>query len=488
MEKRLTTMWCSLAIWIFLVAHRVIGKLRMLISSTTPAGLLLKLVCCFSASIFLDGVTYAESSDPEARLRQHTQEFRREVIEVDDDVYVAVGYGASNSAMVVGESGLIIIDTKESTASAEAVLKEFRKISNTPVSAIIYTHSHRDHISGAKVFAGNDNPAIYGRAGFTNELVGGVGVGPILGKRTQRQFGFSLKPGSELINVGIGEKVWADGLGTGYVPATVNYTEERYTVTIEGVRIELVAAPGETDDQIYVWLPEKKVLFCGDNFYRAFPNLYPIRGSRYRDVIKWAHSLEKMRREKPEHLVPSHTRPLSGASLVDRALGDYAEAIRYVHDKTVEGMNRGLTPDQLVASVTLPENLAASPYLQEFYGMVPWGVRSVFSGYLGWFDGNPTNLLPLSEPEEARRIVALGGGPRKVYNRLKKAMVAEDYQWVMQLADYLITLRYQVDEVTDVKVKALRALAKQQINAPARNYYLSVAKELRPDPPKILID
>lgn len=420
----------------------------------------------------------AANLTPEETLTQLSYEFRREVVEVTENVYVAVGFGASNASMVVGESGLIIIDTTEGTDAAEAVLTAFRKISDKPVKAIIYTHSHRDHISGASVFAGNDNPEIYARANFASELVGGTNIGPILGKRTKRQFGFALEAGTERINIGIGKEVWSGGLGGGYLPATVSLKEERHQVVIAGIQVEMVFAPGETDDQMYIWLPKQKVLFPGDNFYRAFPNLYPIRGSRYRDVVKWAQSLEKMQNEKPSHLVPSHTRPINGAAEIDKALGDYAAAIHYVHDKTVEGMNNGLTPDQLADSIALPESLAESPYLKEFYGAVPWGVRSIFSGYLGWFDGNPTTLQPLSETDSAQRIVALGGGPKKVLKNLEHALKTEDYQWALQLSDYLIALPYLVDEVTAIKIAALKGISKLQINAPARNYYLSVAKEL----------
>ncbi len=56
----------------------------------------------------------------------------------------------------------------------------------------------------------------------------------------------------------------------------------------------------------------------------------------------------------------------------------------------------------------LPDDLAAKPHLQEFYGTIPWSVRSIFAGMLGWFDGNPTNLFPLAPPERAQRIGPAG--------------------------------------------------------------------------------
>ncbi|HAN26435.1 MAG TPA: MBL fold metallo-hydrolase, partial [Haliea salexigens] len=96
-------------------------------------------------------------------------------------------------------------------------------------------------------------------------------------------------------------------------------------------------APGETDDQLLVWLPDERVLLPGDNVYKAFPNLYTIRGTRYRDVMQWAHSVRLMRSLGAEHLIPSHTRPVSGAKAVDDILQVYGDAIQFVHDQTVRG-------------------------------------------------------------------------------------------------------------------------------------------------------
>ena len=55
---------------------------------------------------------------------------------------------------------MVIIDTTETTAAAENVLAEFRKITDLPVKTIILTHSHRDHVSGAAVFAAGSDPEI----------------------------------------------------------------------------------------------------------------------------------------------------------------------------------------------------------------------------------------------------------------------------------------------------------------------------------------
>ncbi|MEZ6079686.1 MAG: alkyl sulfatase dimerization domain-containing protein [Pirellulaceae bacterium] len=77
-----------------------------------------------------------------------------------------------------------------------------------------------------------------------------------------------------------------------------------------------------------------------------------------------------------------------------------------------KGTNKGLTPDELVEHVQLPEDFASKDYLQPFYGH-PEGECTVFSEYLGWFDGNPSNLFRLSPKAEAERVAKLAGVSRQ---------------------------------------------------------------------------
>ena len=154
-----------------------------------------------------------------------------------------------------------------------------------------------------------------------------------------------------LVNAGIGPCLGIHENSTMGLVRPTHTFEETLEQEISGVRFELVFAPGETNDQIFVWLPDKKVLLPGDNIYQSFPNLYTIRGTPYRDVNKWVESLDKMRALRPEHLVPSHTMPISGADKIYEILTDYRDAIQYVHDQTIRGMNRGLTPDELVETI-----------------------------------------------------------------------------------------------------------------------------------------
>jgi uncharacterized sulfatase len=426
----------------------------------------------------------AEERSASQRLTDQAAQFPEKIIKVVDGVYAAVGYSVSNSSMVVGADGVIIIDTGMDMSRGELIAKKFREITDKPVKAIIFTHSHGDHTGGAVAFFGEERPQIWARANFGSEAKPLNEAGLTFQRiRGARQAGFKL-PFDQRINNGIapvqypkrGGAVFASGRDT---TPTHTFDEQRKKIEISGVTMELVASPGETNDQLYVSLPKQRVLFSGDNFYRSFPNLYAIRGTPNRSVQLWANSLDMLLKENAVALVGGHTLPIIGEADVRSVITDYRDAVRFVHDKTVEGMNKGLTPDELVEYVQLPDHLARKDYLQPFYGHVQWGVRSVFNGYFGWFDGNPTNLFRLTPREEAGRMVKLAGGLEELTATVRAALASDDPQWAAQLADYLITLDPKATEPRQLKADALTMLAQKTVTATGRNYYLTVARELR---------
>ncbi len=412
-------------------------------------------------------------------LSAHSAEFMQEVIRVTDGVWVAVGFGLANSVLLEGEDGVVIVDTMESAEAAAPVKQAFAAVSAKPVKAIIYTHYHSDHTFGAAVMAGSDRPAIYAHAETMDQLERIATITrETTYRRAMRQFG-TLLPAGQYVNAGIGPRLRYDEKKTAAVlPPTHTFAGERLEVEIAGLRIVMVHAPGETPDQIFVWLPEKSVLLPADNFYKSFPNLYAIRGTAYRDVLSWVQSLDRMRALEAEFLVPHHTRPVTGSGPIYETLTHYRDAIQFVHDQTIRGMNMGLTPEEIVARVTLPAHLAELPYLKEYYGTVAWSVRAVFDGYLGWFGGNATDLFPLAEKDRAERMASLAGGAEALHAAARQALAAGDVQWSLELSDQLLQLDPAREGARKLKAEALRALGARQTAATARNYYLTQAMEV----------
>jgi alkyl sulfatase BDS1-like metallo-beta-lactamase superfamily hydrolase len=417
------------------------------------------------------------------KLREHgEQEFRKDVITVTNGVYVAVGYSMANVILIVGDGGTIVVDTTSKLGDAQAVRAEFAKISTAPVRAIIYTHSHPDHTGGATVFAGTDRPEIYSHQLFVDRV-------PDIGRAGRDggdQFGSTL-PDALYINGGTGTEFGRPAgpaaMKIGPLPPTTTFSGDRLSLTIAGVRMVLMHTPGETNDGLSVWLPEKRVLLTGDLFLKAFPNLYAIRGAAPRPVQQWVASLTMLIALGAEHVVPGHTRPVSGEVNVRAALSAYRDGIRSIFDQTLEGMMKGERPDELVAHVKLPPHLASSPYLQEYYGTVEWSVRAIYSAQLGWFDGNATHLFPMAEKDRAQKIVALAGGVALTLSGARDALVNKEFRWAAELADFVLAVDAANVDAKRLKAQTLMELGERQTSANARNYYLSVAQYLLRDLP-----
>lgn len=418
-------------------------------------------------------------------LAAHTAEFAPpKVYEPAPGVFSAVGYGIANSIMVVGKSGVVIIDTTDSLDEAKKVWAEFEpKAGGKPIVAIVYTHNHNDHINGAGAYPLARNGKVIAHSTLLREAAKWNGVAaPSVAARAARMYGVFLPKGTPdgFVSVGIGPFLSAAGpsAANGFIaPNTV--FDDKLSLTLGGERFVFEHAPGETEDQILVWMPDRKILFPGDNFYKAFPNLYTIRGTSYRDPVQWADSLDRMRALKPEVLVPSHTRPIVGAGEIEARLTNYRDAIRFTHDQAVRGMNAGLSPDEIAARVKLPVHLAADPWLFEHYGTVEWSVRSVVNGYMGWFGGDPA-FLSFDPPEvRSQEIVALAGGGAQALAAAEKAQDEKRWKWAAELANHVAradpALKPQADAL---QARALRQLGYESVSPNGRNFYLQRALEL----------
>ncbi len=438
------------------------------------------LSCAPEQNIEQDNVDIQPISSVE-KLIEHSKEFEKTIISHETPggkIHIAIGFGIANSIMVEGDNGNIIIDASDSVYEAAQIYTSFEKLNPNPVKAIIYTHNHGDHTFGAAYYLSvqEEKPKIIAHetTDFYMQRILGI-INPIISTRSTRMFGTAL-PEEDVINVGIGKSLNVSKSPFGYLKPDTTFSDE-LKLQISGINIELYHAPGETNDQLFVWLPDHKSLMPGDNIYKTFPNLYTIRGTTHRDVMGWVNSLDKMLSLNPEYIFPSHTKPIIGND-ISSTLTLYRDAIQFVHDQTVRLMNEGYYPDQIIEMIELPNSIQESPFLSEFYGTVRWSVKSIFNGYLGWFNGNPTELDPLPRKKEAQMLAELVGGEEKLLFALKNAVNSNEMQWALELSDKLLALEYKSQEVKSLRYQALTYIGLRSSNPNKRNYFLTSALEL----------
>lgn len=410
------------------------------------------------------------------------------IMHVSPSVWVSVAEDVSNVSMIVGPEGLVLVDTGMIPDCAERTLAHFREITDLPIKAIIYTHGHGDHTGGSPVFcAEGSEPAIWARDNFNAETEPFIraGIMPLFKQRGGLQAGFTLPKEKRICN-GIAPVRYPKAGGavfsgkTGAVLPTHSFCGESMTLSVAGLELQLFAAPGETEDALVVWFPEERVLFGGDDLYRSFPNIYPVRGTGNRDILQWCESLKLMRSLEADVLVPGHTDPFLGKEHVHEVITNYHDALEFLFRKTTELMNEGKNADELAREVTLPPHLAELDYLKEFYGNVSWTVRNIFNSLVGWYDGNPLHLCEYFGPkEEAERMAALVGGLDALLARGREALTAGDAPWAARLADHVLALAPDMSEAKLLKADALDIIGETILTATGRNYALSVAQKLR---------
>ena len=437
----------------------------------------------------------AQPSAATKRLKERNKMFVPNVVQVAENVYTAIGYQVSANSMIVGDGGVIIVDPGQMPSAAAKVRAAFEEISTLPVRAIIYTHGHGDHTNGAPAFYEPDRGIqVWARENFGSELdaVQQKGLGG--GMRPSNSQGFDL-PLEQRLGIGIAipperrpaGNMMQDGsprrprgaAGPGRTPVqpTHRFSSQRKSLEIAGVRLDLVAAPGETADQLYVWLPDQRVVFAGDNFYQSWPNVYPLRGTARRSFRDWIASIGMMIDENPMHVVGGHTAPVVGEAV--EVLTNYRGAMQWVLDRTLEGLREFMTPDELVEFARLPERFASLDYLGDYYGTVEGTIRDMYAQDLGWFDGDPLSLHRESPQKQSQRMADIAGGVEILMRKAREAMEEDDPLGAAQLLRHVIRLKPEDRDAKLLMADALAVVGERTFNAPVRNYTLSSANRYR---------
>lgn len=220
----------------------------------------------------------------------------------------------SNAAFVVTPAGVVVVDALGSPALAERLLAEIRKITPQPVTHVILTHYHADHIYGVQTFKAQG--------------------ARILAHRAARDY---LNSDAALIRLQASRETLAPWINaqTRLVPAD-DWIEGTRDLVVGGVRFVLTSVgPSHTPEDVVVYLPQEKVLFAGDLVFR---NRVPYVGQA--DSGHWIKALDTLLAFDTAVIVPGHG-PLSSEARKDMELTrDYLGYLR----KTMGQAARNMEP------------------------------------------------------------------------------------------------------------------------------------------------
>lgn len=405
------------------------------------------------------------------------------MIEVAPKIWNLVGIGISSRMMIEAPEGLVIFDTGDDLEDGEKALAEFRKVSDKPIKAIVYSHNHYAH--GTQAFLREAPDAIvighHDINKYLSEIATGFASGgefpeamPALTARYERQFALRLPQSGP--DTGIGAVI-PPGKAKGTALAT-HLVHDGQEMVVAGLRMQFFTRYfSDSEDSLTVWIPELDVVY--NNFlWPSLFNFYTLRGDVFRDPTSWRNGLRVIRDLAPKHLVNTHALPVVGKAEVRQSLELYMDAISYMIDQTLRGINKGLSPEALKDFVRLPEVLAQFPNNAETYSEFFYFPLHLYHHVFGWFDGNAASIHRMPPAEEAARIVKGFGGAAVVFQQYQEAMTGGDLVWANRLAGWLLATEPGNADYRRAQAETLRQIAYRAPATIARHFCLTQALEL----------
>ena len=362
--------------------------------------------------------------------------------------FIWMSEGMSNSYLVVTPAGRVVINTG---LGFEAPVHKgnFDAVDSGPIRYILLTQAHVDHVGGVDLLR---QPGTEIVAQENNRICqdDDARIHPFRVAHSAPFF-----PGA----VGKAEK-------HRHVQARPQPTltfKERHEFELGGLRFELIATPGgETIDSMCVWLPQHRIAFVGNAFsalFGHFPNLVTLRGDRYRFALPFIESVNRVLALEPALLLTGHFAPIEGAEVIRAALSRVRDAVQYVHDATVQGMNDGKDVFTLMREIQLPPHLEVG----QGYGCVSWSVRAIWEGYAGWFHQRSTTELYPSLPNDVYPdVVELAGGALALAQRAQERLAGGQPVHAIHLAEIALAAEPQSRPALEAYLAAHQRLLEER--------------------------
>ncbi|MFX0047118.1 MAG: alkyl sulfatase dimerization domain-containing protein [Candidatus Hermodarchaeota archaeon] len=383
----------------------------------------------------------------------------------------------SNMGIVDTKEGLVLFDIS-SKLNGPRVFKALREITEKPIKYIIFSHGHFDHCFGFSPFIEEiekkrwEMPRVIAHENLLNRFEKYRMLDKYLNWLHDQQFGSVL-----------GKNKQYNSAHETLNPTILLRGNENYTFKLGEYTFELYHGKGETDDQIWMFVPEEKVLFTGDFIISVFPNIgNPYKVQRY--PKDWAQALEKMIEKEPEYLIPGQGPLIEGKAKIKEILSITADVLNFVHDEVVKRLNEGKWFEQIYYEMLeiFPEKYNRK-ILAQVYGCYRFAIHAVYRLYHGWYDtGNPTDLFPAKKSEIANEFLKICDS-ENYYIRAKKLFEEGRMQLALHIIDVIINTTEKISpelliNAYKLKIQILKQIEETEPSFIASNIYLNEVHKL----------
>ena len=408
---------------------------------------------------------------------------------VPGKIYQVRGFDLANMTLIRGDTGWILFDVLLVKETAAAALEFARtELGELPVVAVIYSHSHADHFGGirgvldeADIESGQV-PIIAPRGFMENAIAENVYAGNAMTRRASYQYGrvLPVSPFGQ-VDSAIG-KATANGT-LGLVAPTQVIEEDFEEHTIDGVRMVFQNTPGtEAPAEMNTWFPDLKVFWAAENITATIHNVYTLRGALVRDALKWSKGInDALYRfgSDAEVMLASHNWPRWGNERIQEVMRAQRDAYANLNNQVLHLANQGVTINEIHNQYQVPESLQKQWSVRQYHGSEFHNSRAVLNRYLGYWDGNPATLAPLSPAESAPLYVEMMGGADNILRKGHSLYEAGEYRHAMEIVNKLVYAEPQNARAKSLLADVFEQLGYQYESASLRNSFLSAARELR---------
>ncbi|KMW74572.1 hypothetical protein TI10_01980 [Photorhabdus luminescens subsp. luminescens] len=413
---------------------------------------------------------------------------------VSDHIYQVRGYDISNVTFVEGNTGWIVLDPATSAETAKAAYDLVSEnLGKKPVVGVVYSHSHVDHYGGVRGIVNEDDVKagkvqILAPEGFMEHAASeNVIAGNAMGRRVVYMFGTLLPSNPQgSVNSGLSATV-PTGTVTLIPPTqTIKVTGEK--VTVDGVEMVFQITPGtEAPSEMNTWFPQWKAMWMAENTTNSMHNILSLRGAQVRNALAWSKYINQtidLYGDQVEVKFQSHNWPMWGKERVVDYFKKQRDLYKYIHDQTVNLMNKGYTGEEISEMINLPSELASYFPNRGYHGALRHNARAVYQFYMGWYSGNPSDLNNLPPKPSAIKYVEYMGGEAAVIKRAQADFNKGEYRWAAQVLKHVVFANPDSVAGKRLLAKTYEQLGYQSESNSWRSAYLQGAAELRRGVPK----